>query len=255
MNDFRELRHGAELLRDRLRAEALDAGDDEIAVIFKLFADRLDVGQFESTAKHLRVFATCLCAEGDLLSQWRGYAGGVGGYAIGFRTDVLQHHAIALPWKPAASGQFAFRTDVQSLIYGELEAAPIMDVLVSGLRVAWDGGWLTDTAGGASFEWVSGFVYGLLARLKDDAFREEREYRLLSYAEQGQPVSVRPRVAGLVPYVEIGINLPEDGIQAPGAVAEIVVGPGAEQDGQVAAVGDLLQVGGFPDADVRALST
>jgi hypothetical protein len=107
------------------------------------------------------------------------------------------------------------------------------------------------TDGGASFDWVSGFVYGRLAQLKDDAFREEQEYRLLAFVEPCRPVSLRPRAAGLVPYVEFGINLPENGVQAPAAVAEIVVGPGSDQEGQVAAARDLLQVTGFSNAEVR----
>src|SRR5689334_21519075 len=35
-----------------------------------------------------RVYATCFCAQSDLLSQWRGYSAG-GGYAIGFRSKAL----------------------------------------------------------------------------------------------------------------------------------------------------------------------
>ena len=31
----------------------------------------------------LRLFVTCFCSNGDLLSQWRAYAGS-GGYAVGF---------------------------------------------------------------------------------------------------------------------------------------------------------------------------
>jgi hypothetical protein len=253
MNDSRELRHGVALLKDRLRAETraeYESGD--VDSIFELIAKRLDVELFaEFTTKQLRVFAACLCASGDLLSQWRGYAGGVGGYAIGFPTDLLKDRSTALQLMPAAAGHFAFRAELQPVIYGEADAAPALDELVAGLRTAWADGWLVATDGGASFDWVSGFVYSRLAQLKDDAFREEREYRLLAFVEPGQPVSVRPRAAGLVPCVEFGINLPEDGVQAPGAVAEIVVGPGADQDGQVAAVRDLLQLGGFPDADVR----
>ncbi|QBJ94655.1 DUF2971 domain-containing protein [Rhodococcus sp. ABRD24] len=37
----------------------------------------------------LRCFAICLCEKGDLVSQWRGYAGGTGGFAIGFSPDVV----------------------------------------------------------------------------------------------------------------------------------------------------------------------
>jgi hypothetical protein len=97
MNDFHKLRRGAKLLRNYLRAEAHKNVEDETAPTFKTLANQLDVGIFETVARHLRVFATCFCADGDLLSQWRGYAGGVGGYAIGFRTEVLLSHARALP--------------------------------------------------------------------------------------------------------------------------------------------------------------
>ena len=39
--------------------------------------------------KNLEVYVTCFCAEGDLLSQWRAYAGrdDAGGYALGMGTD------------------------------------------------------------------------------------------------------------------------------------------------------------------------
>ena len=140
------------------------------------------------------------------------------------------------------------------MIYGEADAAPVLDELVAGVRTAWDDGWIVATDGGTSLDWVSGFVYGLAAQLKDDAFLEEQEYRLLAFVEPGQPVAVRPRAAGLVPYVEFGINLPQNGIQAPAAVAEIIVGPGSDQEGQSAAVRDLLQVPGFSDAEVRRSS-
>jgi hypothetical protein len=32
-----------------------------------------------------RCLAACFCAKGDLLSQWRGYAGGTGGFALAAR--------------------------------------------------------------------------------------------------------------------------------------------------------------------------
>jgi hypothetical protein len=54
-----------------------------------------------------------------------------------------------------------------------------------------------------------------------------------------------------VPYVELGINLPQNGIQAPAAVAEIVVGPGSDQEGQTAAVRDLLQTGAGDDTAAK----
>lgn len=249
MNDSREMRHGAELLSDRLRAEAR-TGEDDMAKVFDLAAGQLDVGVFNTRAKHLRVFATCFCAKGDLLSQWRGYAGGLGGYAIGFRSDVLREQATALSTS-SGLGRFGFSPAVVPVIYGKRAARPVLDSVVADLRRAWKSGWLTETNDGESLQLVSALVYGAVGRLKDKAFREEREFRLFTFLEQGQPVAVRPRGDKLLPYVEIGVNLPEDGVQARHPVAKVVVGPSPDQEGQVSVVRDLLQIGGFPDVDVR----
>ncbi len=48
----------------------------------RLQASLLDIGD-------INIFAVCFCEEGDLLSQWRGYAGGRQGYALGFDSDAL----------------------------------------------------------------------------------------------------------------------------------------------------------------------
>jgi hypothetical protein len=81
------------------------------------------------------VLAACFCTNGDLLSQWRGYAGGVGGYAIGFPTDVLKDCATALLLRPPVAGQFAFPAELRPVIYGEADAAPVLDELVAGVRM------------------------------------------------------------------------------------------------------------------------
>jgi hypothetical protein len=252
MNDSRELRHGLELLRERLRAEVgTDFESSDVDAVFDLLANRLDVPLFDESAEHLRVFAACFCKKGDLLSQWRGYAGGIGGYAIGFRTEVLKDRATALQLAPPTSGQFVFPPTLQPVIYGQENAAPALSQLVAGIRAGWESGYLVATDGGASFGWVSGFVYGLLAQLKDDAFEEEHEYRLLGFLELGELVSVRSRATGLVPYLEFGVNMPQNGVQAPAAVAEIIVGPGSDQKGQIMAVRDLLKGAGFSDVEVK----
>lgn len=252
MNDFRELRHGAKLLRKRIRAEAATQGEDEISPLLRHLADYLDAGVFDSVARHLRIFATCFCANGDLLSQWRGYAGGVGGYAIGFRTDVLRHYAEVIPHDPDAQPRYGFPAQLRRVAYRRKEKVPIMDAVVAGLQSAWDEGFLTTTANSASLEFVSGLVYGAVARLKHKAFREEREFRLFTQLEVGQPVAVRASGSRLVPYMHLGINLPaDDGGQESKPVSEVVVGPGGDHKEKVAVVRNLLQISGFGEAKVR----
>ncbi len=43
--------------------------------------------------EEINIFAVCFCEDGDLLSQWRGYAGGSCGYSIGFDPDALMQIA------------------------------------------------------------------------------------------------------------------------------------------------------------------
>lgn len=88
MNDTSELRFGAEIVRDRLEAACTNTAlDSDLRSAFGQSA-----ATFHANSLHKwpwQCFASCFCVDGDLLSQWRGYAGGTGGFAIGFSTDGL----------------------------------------------------------------------------------------------------------------------------------------------------------------------
>lgn len=254
MNDSIELRFGADLMIDRLHADATKHDDDFTEVLNRL-AVQLEPDLFGHATRHLRAFAACFCDNGDLLSQWRGYSGGVGGFAIGFPTEVLASHALSIIGRPFG-GPDNFKLDIQPVIYGEVNATDAIDRHLLDLRRKRD--LVVMREGKPALEWLLGNVYRLLARIKHDAFSEEREWRLIQLVNQQEymhHIPVRARAAGLVPYIHFGLNLPvcngTDYAQPMRAAAEsIIVGPGSDQQAQAWAVGDLLRSAGYPQLDI-----
>lgn len=252
MNDTKELRYGADLLVERLRADA-EANPDVMGEIFAELADHFVSDLFTSTRPKYRVFAVCFCVNGDLLSQWRGY-GGSGGYAIGFPTDVLLWRSFSVIRRPP-NATTSSNTVPRKVLYGP-DAESEVDDFIARSREAWAGGRLIgDGSGRPSLDWLLGNVYRFIAQLKDDAFSEEQEYRLIQPTEpgSGQLASVALRGSRLVPYVDIvldRLNPPGVSVELP-SLAEIVVGPGGDQDGRVIAVRDLLRSAGYPETPVR----
>ena len=86
LNDDSEVEYPLKLLAEagtRLRS-ASEAGSTVTQRIFEL------VDQITSATTPPDTFVASLCANGDLLSQWRGYGGQGGGYAIGFHRELLE---------------------------------------------------------------------------------------------------------------------------------------------------------------------
>lgn len=92
MNDTTELLFGARILKEHL-LETLDV-IHEGSPLWHAFRQAADYLLVEDRVHEWpwRLFAACFCeGKGDLLSQWRGYGGGTGGFAIGFSRASLEH--------------------------------------------------------------------------------------------------------------------------------------------------------------------
>lgn len=254
MNDSVELRFGADLMINRLHADAAKHDDDFTEVLNRL-AEQLEPDLFGQATQHLRAFAACFCDNGDLLSQWRGYSGGVGGFAIGFPTEVLANHALSIIGRPFG-GPDSFKLEIQPVIYGTAAATAAIDQHLFDLRQ--NRAVVVMRDGKPAFEWLLGDVYRLLARIKHGAFSEEREWRLIQLVNQQEymhHIPVRARAAGLVPYIHFGLNLPvhngDDYVRPmQAAIESVIVGPGSDQQAQAWAVGDLLRSAGYSQLDI-----
>jgi hypothetical protein len=186
----------------------------------------------------LRIYAACLCETDDLLSQWRAYCKDGTGYAIGFNFESL-HELFADP--TSIIGRVIYEEERQTtdvgrilkVVFGRLdEAAPgAMDTLrrldASQTNLGTLNAALQEVArleGAGEATELGAEITALViirAFLKDRAFSEEQEWRIVSL---GPPFGEKFREFKglLVPYIEI----PE--IPGPPRlpIASITIGPG-----------------------------
>lgn len=184
----------------------------------------------------------CLSEDGDLLSQWRGYAGDATGVAIGFSTEYLKwlsEKSIGgadpgftlqkVEYDPSAHESHiepTYREVRKSIDAGAFKSAYKQTLL----------GTLMETRTKEEIEQEQAviskaysdllghvlFLFPSLFRLKAYAFRDEREWRLLSYFVKAGEDRCSHRVTGdrIIPYRKVEFVESE---RIP--IAEVVLGP------------------------------
>lgn len=179
--------------------------------------------------RYSQPYVTCFCSQGNLLSQWRAYATN-GGYALGFEFDALTDYA-------AAGGG---RLD--EVLYGVQALAELKEEL-SGLGP------------GAGFPGANGWAYAnevvwpLLVRVKNPAFHEENEWRVILDAQKRSQAQRRILfrtgvTLGVIPYVELPIEMR--------CLRSVIVGPGPYPEIRRAGVSELLRSRGHSVKDGEA---
>ncbi len=197
MNDATEFHRPVGMLRDRLASEV-----ERKAYEAKHFATRNASWSTaaEALARQTRellimvnkiagtsICVTCFCEDGDLLSQWRGYASQGYGYSLGFRTATLRE-------RTAPSGFVLGRC-----IYDPKLQAKIIDEALEYL--------LRPSAPDDERHRDLLKVLKYVAFFKNHSFEQEQEWRLLSI----QPVNLqqtqfRPGKSMIIPYTTIAIG-------------------------------------------------
>ncbi len=270
MNDTRELSFGADLLREYIDDAIADTSTPEdvrsvFAFIKPLFAE--GGGAYDVLDWPYRCLATCFCAEGDLLSQWRGYAGGTGGFALGLDVDGLKNRSFAFHRNHGPETFFPLgmhELKLEKVVYGEVKGRAVVEKHVDALKSSDHWGVLT-SQNPRALPRIQRTLFSLLVQavmtIKSDAFEEEQEWRLYTESDADWPVDVRARASGLVPYMEIGVNMPIEWPDKPETIfdheahptiVDLVVGPGPAQAEQVLAAKELLNLTGHDTSVVRA---
>jgi Protein of unknown function (DUF2971) len=239
LNDRSEFEHARDLFRaalDRLANPALDPDhpfhdivdqlDDEYAALRRSVSETLG-------RRYLDTYVVSFCESGDLLSQWRTYAAGGGGYAIEFEFEGLRQ-AAQEAWQ-----EFGILDRVD---YGQEE---FIQKSLDAIRHS-------NLSMGKNMR-ASGEVMQYLVRIKHASFAEEREWRVavnvkwsdLTRFEDSDVVRFRAGPYGATPYLELPFNT--------SAIRGVVVGPGLHADTRATGVARLLEVQGI-HAEVRASS-
>lgn len=203
LNDAEELSYGIERARHALEQHQSDPHDEVTARFLNGLGDPEQAIVPRFLNRSLDAYVSCFCADGDLLSQWRGYAGSDsgGGYALGFKPPRN-----AFAWPQSNGHGLALRR----VIYDVAEQDRLLNDLITTM-VAILARSPTDIPHQNAF--ARHLVDGLVEAAtwcKHPSFREEGEWRIV-YVRSNDPddkltVQHRPRGGVVVPYVALELN-------------------------------------------------
>ena len=191
MNDAFELRFGKTELAEELERESERLNDhvDGSALSSRASVLSLVAGMLQpdddvmDRAVLSGAYVACFCEEGDLLSQWRGYAG-ADGYALGFRaTHLVEREYDVLG--PVQYGAPAVSALVDEIVPGTAQF-PVNHPYPSAVAV------------------IENTVLPRLAGIKHESFAEEREWRLIALRDPtDDELLFRAGAFGVVPYFSL----------------------------------------------------
>lgn len=188
LNDRREFLHAVDLVRGEIqRLIGEQNGRPREASTTRMEALNKMRGAVSSSPEHINVCVCSFSEDSDSLSQWRAY-GGSSGFAIGFSPGVLgaavEKHGFFL-------AQCIYDPEAQRHVVSAL-VEEVLDEHLAGNAVFED-------AESNEIFWKTGgnllpYLYRYAPMLKDQAFEEEREWRIIS----------RPITAHSLDYVKGG---------------------------------------------------
>lgn len=244
LNDATELAYAEEVIRHVLQEHADSASSEASGKFLRDWQNLLDDRSLEPG-----VYVTCFCTEENLLSQWRGYAGAVGGYAIGFPSQ---------PWSETATSPVILRRIVYNEQEQERWIRDLIVPIVSGLdSLATEAG--EDQANAAVPSYLNlcnEAISELRFCFKHPAFEEEREWRIVyrDGAVQHETTRLvhqfRVREGLVVPYVELELERTGDGPASRLPISSVMVGPTADPDLAIKSIFMLLRKHGYSDTSI-----
>lgn len=230
LNDIKEVEHAVDYARlaidNAVRTGRVDAADNAVVAEMRAY-----VG---AAAKRYYIFS--LSEERDLLSQWRAYCPPGGGYSIGFPTKQLLLMAGTQGFTLAPC---IYDEQVQYRIVSEF-----LDAFVRKYRAALAAGAVEEDLR-KQIAWEFGqhvTRYGIA--LKHPAFREEKEWRLISpmIQEPHPQLDYRPTSSRVVPFFRFRLSDAQhpDLAHIDNEYLTVVVGPTSDQSAAQMAVQFLL---------------
>lgn len=205
----------------------------------------------------------CLSEDGDLLSQWRGYADNGSGISIGFSKAYLDKltdpsFVKKVPNLELNKVEYEPQTHRKLIAPTYIELKKLIDTGAFNLGTHLTIGNVDELK--ANLELLKQANLNLFLRLmtlfsklfllKSYGFREEREWRLVSIEFRGLAdfCDYRAAFGRIIPYIKF--EIPDFGIQA---IHEVVLGPRHTTPPEV--VDAMLKRYGFNDVRVRSSET
>jgi len=202
LNDRTEFVHGRDLLVGALESYRSDER-------YSWFVDEI-VKKITSEVSTTQIFSCSFSANGDLLSQWRGYCPSSGGVSIGFNSSFVNGNISdcrLLPVVYSGDRQVGLIDDILSSIIPKINKA-------------------VDEMDGESIDMlilcISEYLSIICSLMKDSSFVEEMEYRLIII---GPLMRAQHRVSKgiIIPYIEKNFEFHD-------CVDRIIIGPSEKKD-------------------------
>jgi Protein of unknown function (DUF2971) len=209
------------------------------------------------------LFVACLSAAPNSLNQWRAYGQGEGGFSLGFASAALRKSVA--PIKAYLAPVMYTKTTQESLVHELLEWSLEEYERNAPAHLACDTmnhleNWTNALFARAAFIWPL---------MKDEAFEEELEWRIVYSATRRAEVKFIPKPNALSPYVDLNLRRVQS---LPGAgptvtptsarrfsdllpLCQLWVGPGHLKDLSAVSAETLLINHGYTDVSIRKSTT
>lgn len=193
MNDAHELAHATNLAKRRLNSKESTFVDNRHKAICGALVDSLSGGLWGS------MYVVCFSEASDSLSQWRGYCPANLGYSLDFDADRLKSVAerYGFSLKPCIYDQ----STQERMVFGWVDKT--LDFLLSLPETGDDIPEFCRVNTGSAMDEFREFG----PFLKNESFKEEREWRMASLVLDRDNIGLRPGKSFLVPYFPIGLGL------------------------------------------------
>ncbi len=249
LNDASELDFVFQLLDEVIKSFLQDSPPPGASAqeVIKMLQLASDVAR-ELWTGDILCFVACFCECKDLLSQWRGYARGVGGYAIGFKRAEIESTSAGRRLGPYAFETVDYDAEAkraelrkqllhavqiyQRQAMSQKERLPIWRKLIG------------DYFGGVGFS---------APLCKSPGFAEEKEWRVISRLRRvdlagNKILKFRTTTLGLVPYVALDVS--GDELPRRACIGEIVIGPTSHPELAERSLRLLLAAIGYEEDEV-----
>jgi len=210
MNDRREYEHGRSVFLKALkdRQDQNLANEANVLKMLERLIRNSSGGRF---------YIACFSEKADDLGQWRGYGDWGRGVCLGYNYSKLQ---IIQPW---FAGWVIYKQPTQEKV-AQMLIDDLMTRIVS--KITMDPT-LEKKIIRTSFDLLKVILPAAILLMKDNAFRDEAEYRLIHAIDAPTPPETKYRVRGqaLIPYIEMTFGDPVTRNPVPVPLEEVIVGP------------------------------
>lgn len=198
MNDSAELKHTLDLLHSHI-SQRIAAGTDKPKLLNQLL-DWLS----HRILSHSMLFCGSFRANGNLLSQWRGYSTHGKGVSVGFNPWHIRDCAERQHFQV---GKCLYQPELQQQLIENI--VDTIEGMADKAQPPESNRAAEEQQYSSIFESIEGDLLRIAAVLKHPSFEEEQEWRIISQLianRQHESVKCREGTSMLVPYFEFCLN-------------------------------------------------